>query len=241
MSARPRFPNPPELVLPLRDMLRGVRQTTLEPLRKTLRAVDLVPSPVQNLMEYVSRNINEMAHLGLEIPGEHEIALSAAILSGRQETRRGSGDIVCLARVFAYGLQIVLCSRDAGTGIEAGRARGEVLFSETLLGIALDVSLRDSGVNSAPGLRAARVYRELTRPDPAWNIADLSIEPADQRRAVAAVLLWLLAERADPNTAETRLLMFAQAMSDTMDESLLEAGRNMTALAEVLTCHAAMI
>ena len=220
---------PPEISVPLRDLLRGVRTAT-EISEEVLRPLGgLLPGTLRRMLhdtlEAADRAGRQATHF--DAPEPAEIAAAADVLAN------GEGALPALTRVLAYGLERAL----------AADAARHLMISETVASMALRGALAGGGGRAA---RAARMVQALSRAHVAGRMpgTGLALDAAEQARidrALIGVMLWLMAERAATPAEEARLLELsvglAQALSDELDPLMSDA----EALARELDQLAGMI
>ena len=220
---------PPEMSVPLRDLLRGVRVATgiseelLRPLGGLLP--DTLRRMLHDMLEAADRAGRQATRF--EAPEPAEIAAAAAVLA------TGEGEMPVLARVLAHGLERAL----------AADAAQHLMISETVATLALRSALAGG---DGPAARAARAVQALSRAHVAGRVpgTGLVLDEAQRARidrALVAVMLWLMADRAGTPAEEARLLELSVGLADALSDELGPLLADAEALTQELDQLAGMI
>ncbi len=184
-------PVPPSLralVLPAKDIARGLRHTLARSRSLTAPMRETLPDPMRDLAR---RLIAELEGLAGSARGAAARAKPRA--DSLAEIDAGPDPAVQFARAAVFGLEAALTRL----------GRGDLMASETVAAMAFG-SVEPGG---PPQLRAARLALALQAAHaaglaPGTPLGMGSADLAATRRAAVAVALWMLVERDGPEDAE---------------------------------------
>ena len=235
MTTRPplRIPHPDELALPLRDLMRVMQQAARIPMAIAQPVVSHLPGPLRDTLSQLGQRAETVYKDSLTIwrPKAAEIRLAAAKLSDANAT-----DHAVTGRVVAWVMEVAL-------GQEGGP---EFFISETVVTFALDEALAQQPPSAAPAERAASciialVAHGLGPSAQEFPIARMTPQRTAQLRVAGfAAMLYLLAERAENEADEMRILSYAITISELIAAEIQDTD-DATALAGLLRTHAEMI
>lgn len=186
-------PDPRELTLPLRDLVRGLRQKTSVPRAMLAPALELLPEPLRDAIRDIThiKRATEKGALAIRQPEMALIVRSAAALRGKAVSASDT------AAAASFGVGVLL---------DAANAR-DLLISETMLAMCW---------HDAEGrrFRAANYLHALFDREPfgvapglLHSTADLGDE--ERLRICIAVVLWLLSDHNDDGMSEIELVKIA--------------------------------
>lgn len=186
-------PDPRELKLPLRDLVRGLRQKTSLPRAMLAPALVLLPEPLRNALKDIGR-INRSMEPGSRSNGQPDMAVitrSAAAMHG------ADASALDIAAAASFSIRVLL---------DAANER-DLLISETLLAICWHDA-------EARPIRAASFLRALFEREPFGVAPGLLHTGADlldeeRLRICIAVVLWLLSDHNDEGISEVELINIA--------------------------------
>lgn len=186
-------PDPRELTLPLRDLVRGLRQKTSAPRAMLAPALDLLPGPLREVMKGISHSglDTERGARAIRQPQMAVIARSAAALRGEAAAASDT------AAAASYAISVLL---------DAVKAR-DLLISETILAMCWH-DARQQPYPAAGYLRAL-VDREPFGLAPGLLHADPTLGNTERLKICIAVVLWLLADHNDDGISEFELVKIA--------------------------------
>ncbi len=209
---RPPLPDPREIALPMKDVLRGVRHA----LREGRRRLDLGPvaAPLDAVAAGVEEFTSAAAHTILDFPTQ------GAGLGGL----RDDGSDLRFAQTVYHGLDRVL----ARLGL------GALMVSETLAAEAFrTVQGRDGALAieeyAADLLAELQALRVVGHPPGLATVEDEGVLVAH-----FAVMLWLLVERDVAGEDEDALLDTCTDVAEAERGAVLAAGADRAALAQLL-------
>ncbi|RYG93083.1 hypothetical protein EU803_02975 [Loktanella sp. IMCC34160] len=189
MKPLPTPPSPRTLALPLRDLLRGVRQSGLLPRSVVGPALDALPPPLRHALEDITGTEAQDA----ELPADVIARASAALRSGN-----GASSDMAAALSHAITAQspaplvsetvVALCWRSARGGPDAAARFLAAMDDHPPFG-------------EAPG------FLSDTAPD----------ATAARRRTLLSAILWLLADRAGGDVTEADLLHIAAGIATDLE------------------------
>lgn len=186
-------PDPRELTLPLRDLVRGVRQKTSAPRAMLAPALDLLPGPLREIIKDLSRSDDQSGHgtRAIRQPQMAVIASSAAALRGEAAAASDT------ATAAAYAINVLLHARKAR----------DLLVSETILALCWHEA-RHQPFAAATYLHAL-FDREPFGVAPGLLHSDPTLGSDERLRICIAVVLWLLADHNDEGIEEFELVKIA--------------------------------
>jgi hypothetical protein len=186
-------PDPRELTLALRDLVRGLRQKTSTPRAMLAPALELFPGPLRDV-------IKDIAHIGRETergtrairqPQMAVITRSAAALRGEAVAASDT------AAAAYYAIGILL---------DALKAR-DLLVSETMLAMCWH-DAREQPFRAA-GYLHALFDREPFGVAPGLLHSDPTLSATERLKICIAVVLWLLSDHSDEGISEFELVKIA--------------------------------
>lgn len=183
-------PDPRELTLPLRDLVRGIRQKTSAPRAMLAPALEFLPGPLREAIKGISHSGHDAGH-GTRVirqPQMTVIARSAAALRGEDAAASDT------AAAASYAISVLL---------DTGKA-GDLLVSETILAMCWHDARQQPF--AAAGYLHALFDREPFGVAPGLLHSDPTLGSTERLRICIAVVLWLLADHNDEGISEVELV-----------------------------------
>lgn len=213
--------------MPLRDLLRGLRKITERSEDAIRGAASALPPPLASTIRAVIDSVDRAPPWSIEErPSVQALAAASAL---------ARGEIVSVQAVEQFARTLASAWQHLGaTGPE------QDIVSETLVANAL----RLSRVRGASGADAAAGLLLALRASPAiGRVPGLPVRRSAERQAqvdlrLAAFLVWLLADRADSQEGEQRLLGLAAVLAESLRPDLAKALANRPTLARRLDDYA---
>jgi hypothetical protein len=213
---RSSYPNPRALTLPLRDLVRGVRQHAGPAARIVSHALESLPGPLRHVVEDITPFDPGGAGLSGP-PGTALVATAAAAMQGAEMSATQ------MATCAGFALSVLLAEAD----------EPDLLVSETILALCW----HDAETDPA---RAAALLHAMVRRKPfgtAPGFQSGGDGPGDEfilRTCIGAVL-WLLTEPGDGTTAEEDLVRIAGWLGAGSVEACRAQWDDLPALNAILT------
>ncbi|WP_417426914.1 hypothetical protein [Hoeflea sp.] len=186
-------PDPRELTLPLRDLVRGLRQKTSTPRAMLAPALELLPGPLRDVIKNIAHIGRETEH-GTRATRQPQMAVitrSAAALRGEAVAASDT------AAAASYAIGILL---------DAVKAR-DLLVSETMLALCWH-DAREQSFRAA-GYLYALFDREPFGVAPGLLHSDPTLSDTERLTICIAVVLWLLSDHDDEGISEFELVKIA--------------------------------
>lgn len=236
MIPRPplRIPDPDDLALPLRDLIRGVQQAALIPMALALPVVSHLPGPLRETLSHIGQRAEAVYKDSLTIwrPTVTEIWQASTLLTDAR-----TSDLSVTGRVVVWVMEVALAQEE-----------GHALFiSETVVTLTLGDALAELSADTTSTTRAAHAILALIDhglgPSPKVfpNLRMTPERTALIRVAAFAAMLFLLAKRPENADGEMRILSYAITIAELIAADIHTAAGDTAAVAELLRCYAEMI
>ncbi|MCY0094248.1 hypothetical protein [Hoeflea ulvae] len=191
-------PDPRELTLPLRDLVRGLRQKTSGPRSLLAPALEFLPGPLRDAIRDITHSdfAGGSGSRSARKPELARVTRTAAALRG--------ADVSALDTVAAATFAIRILLDNAG--------KQDLLISKTILALCWH-DAESRRLRAASYLRAL-VDREPFGVAPGLLQTDADLDARERLRICVAVVLWLLSDHNDDGIAEDELVKIAGWLAD---------------------------